>query len=869
MLILKSRLLVPYLVSFSLFTSSPILAADVSSLKSISIPSLPLNQAVTELAVQTGLNIGGNADLLKGKKSSELEGSYTPEEALDRLLDGSGVTYKFTEKNTVTLKNNSKTNDTKQVGKAIKRESVALNSISVIGNKDNGYTSNTARSATGTDTSLFDTPRSIQVVTELAMEQQQAQDLRDVLQNVSGVIASAKTGNTTDSFSIRGIDSATIFQNGYNLNGSAIRVQTANIDKVEVLKGPAALLFGQSSAGGIVNVITKKPQQESYNSIAAHFDKFGQKRVELDSTGAINEDGSLLYRFVGSLEESDTFRKTDDFDHVSRGLIAPSLTWHVDDRNSLTASFEWIDSSLPRSRGTVLVEDDAGNLALADVPRSRRFGEAGDSSDTIQQTATLDFTHVFQNDWQMDSSFVYQANNSNTHNVNAAAGIGTVTSEFLPGISNVIAGISTVNFNAVPASGDLVRIVNQFSNNSESYFGSLRFTGSEVWGGIEHSVVAGLDYNHRDTVRVDSQPFLSPSDVFIGPLSAFAGLVPSTSLFSQLSILNIYDPDYGLDLSSFTDVSKSDTTDKQLGLFVQDTMELSDEWTLALGLRVDRFKRDSTSTSYLTALPGTFSQVGFVEDTQKQDLSQDTIYEASPNAGLIFQPITNVSIYTSYSEAFEPNDQSVNTLTGETENIDPTTSEQYELGVKTSLLDNDLTFNLAYFDITRENVASGTDSLTGVTLVNGEERSKGVEFDANLRISDNLNLLFAYAYIDAEIKGGDNNGNRVFGIPKHSASVWGSYQLNQGDLNGLGVAGGAVYRGKAFVDSANTFELDSYTTFDITTFYTTSVAKDKTLRLQLGVKNLTDKQYYVASNNSLDIGVGRPRTFFGSIAVEF
>ncbi|OUR74382.1 hypothetical protein A9Q78_00635 [Methylophaga sp. 41_12_T18] len=860
MQVVKTRAFSALLLLSSCALSVPVYAVDEAKPINISIATQPLNQAVTELAIQSGLHIGGNAALLANKQAPALNGSYTVEQALTELLKGCGISYRFTAKDTITL-------EKKKVQK--ESETIVLDPVEVTGTTiNNRYTVNTASSATGIDASIFDTPRSIQVVNQQIIIEQQAQDLRDVLRNVSGIQTIASSGNTVDTFLLRGVNSdGEIYQNGFANNGNAIRVQTANIERVEVLKGPGALLFGQSSPGGIINVITKKPQEEAFNSINTHFDEHGQRRVEVDSTGSLNDSGTLLYRLVGSLEESETFRKTDKNDRVSRDLIAPSLTWKINENSTLNASYEWIDSSLPRARGTVLVEDLNGNVDFADVPRSRRFGDPGDSSDTIQSTTTLDFNHVFKNDWQLDAGFVYQSNNSNTLNVNAAAGIGP-TNALLPGVTNVILGFSGVNFNAVPASGDLVRIVNQFSNKSDSYYGSLRLTGDVLWGKVEHSFITGLDYNHRETKIDNSQPFLTREEA-LGPIGA-TGLAPVGSIFSQLNIFNIFNSVYGAEANSFTTLSETDSVDKQLGLYAQDVITFTDEWKLAVGLRIDRFERDSVNTSYLTALSGQLSQVGYTRDTTKQELGQDAFYEASPNAGLIFQPTEHVSIYASYSETFQPNEQSINTQTGQTENIDPSLGEQYEIGVKTAFLNDRLNVNLAYFDITRGNVPAGTDTFSNVTLVNGEEISRGIELDGSMQFLNGFNLLFSYAYLDTEITEDENNeGNRVRGVPKHSASLWGSYEFDQGAFNGLGLAGGAVYVGDTYNDSDNTLELSSHTTFDVTAFYTMKVASDKHLRLQAGVKNLTDKDYHVASNGSLDIGVGIPRTVYGSIGLEF
>ncbi len=858
------------------FSASPaVYAADKEDVIKIDFSSQPLNQAVTELALESGFNIGGNAKLLTNKKAPALKGQYTVEKALDQLLKGSGVTYRFNKANTITLEKAKvaapqKLNRAKRkqkVAQKSKTETLQLDTVNVSANRIIKYGASSAKSATGINAPLMSTPRSIQVIPEQLIKEQQAQDLKEVLKNVSGVQTIATAGDTLDNFSVRGFVISDIYQDGFALSGNGLKVQTANIEKVEVLKGSAAILYGRSTPGGIINVITKKPEASPFNNITYNFDKFGQRRLQLDSTGPLNESGSVLYRIVGSIEESDTFRKTDDFDRISRDFISPSITWNFDENNTVTTSYEWIDSKQPRNRGNVLVDDGAGNLDVADVSSSRRFGEPGDSSDAIQRTAKIDHNHIFKSDWELDTGFVYQNSSASTLNTNPAAGVGAL-SPLLPTLSALVAALGTATRGNVQSNGQLVRQSNQFSTDTDSYYGSLQLSGDVEWGVINHRITTGIDYNRRSTQSETNQPFVPANQVLIGPLAGLLGTLNPNSVISELSVIDIFNPVYNQTINPLRPLSETKRTDTQWGLYGQDMITFSEQWKALLGLRVDRFERKSTNTTFLSANGGALSLIAFFPETKSQDVSQNATYEASPNAGLVYQPTKELTLFTSYSESFAPNAQSVNGLTGETENIEPSTGKQYEVGIKGAFLNERLNFNLAYFDITRQNVPAGTESLTGVTRINGEETSQGLEFDANMQFNNGLNLIFNYAYIDAEVSKGSNKGNKAGGVPRNSASLWATYEFF-GTLKDLTVGGGAVYRDNSFVDAANTFELDSYTTFDATVGYSMAIDPTRQLYLQLGVKNIADKEYYIAGVNPLAIGIGTPRTAFASVGLDF
>ncbi|MEM9494909.1 MAG: TonB-dependent siderophore receptor [Pseudomonadota bacterium] len=674
--------------------------------------------------------------------------------------------------------------------------------IIVRGTNPDRYRALNASSATGVDTSILDTPRSIQVITEQIILDQQSQDLRDVLRNVSGIQTRNISGGTTDAFILRGFEVQNVLQDGFQIDRNSQRVQTANIERIEVVKGPNAILFGQSQPGGVINVITKKPLDEIRNTATGTFDEFGRKEGLLDFTGPLNASNTLLYRFVASVERTQTFRETDTAAQIERDILAPSLTWRPGVDTAITASLEYIASELPVDEGFVALEDENGNLFIPDIDRSVRFGEATDVNETDQITARFSFDHNFNETWFVKADVNYQDS-------------------------------EVVNFSHAPQgalpNGTLFRGQQQFEPEIERFFAAVKTGGKFDALGVENSLVVGADYNERDFFSIGS-------------------------FGTALDTIDIFNPVYGQSTINVVQATEADTTDQQIGVYGQHVVTVDDWLILSAGLRVDFFERD-----------GEFSFRG--NPTSRALESQS---ELSPNAGVVLKPTEELSLFASYSQSFDPNGPSVNQLTGEAVTVDPSEGEQFEVGVKGSFFDDKAFFNLAYFDITRTNIPFGTDPITGVTLLNGEEQSQGVEFDGNIQFLEGLNVIVNYAYTDAEVTEGARAGNRARNVPRHTANLWATYEFTDGPLRGLGLGGGMNYVGERFVDANNTFMLDGHTLFDATAFYYLPLGFDRSkVRLQVSVRNISDKRYFIPNSNIRTLSVGAPRTVSFGVGFEF
>lgn len=236
----------------------------------------------------------------------------------------------------------------------------------------------------------------------------------------------------------------------------------------------------------------------------------------------------------------------------------------------------------------------------------------------------------------------------------------------------------------------------------------------------------------------------------------------------------------------------------------------------------------------------------------------------SPRVGLVYQPWEWLSFYGNYVESLGRENTGVSadgTL------FPPETTEQYEVGFKTEFLDNRLTSTVAFYHLTKQNVRipiAGTPFSETI----GEARSQGIEVDVAGEVTEGLSLIATYAFTDARILKGRNQGSHLFNVPEHSGSLWAKYDMQQAPLRGLSLGAGLFLLGQREGDNGNTFQLPGYGRVDALVKYQLPVASSK-LSLQFNVENLLDHRYYVAASGRASVNPGASRTFIGSVRVEF
>ncbi|MGG7669102.1 TonB-dependent siderophore receptor [Yersinia sp. J1] len=398
------------------------------------------------------------------------------------------------------------------------------------------YQPTTSTTGTRTSTNLLNVPQAVNVVAPQVLRDQAVRNIDEALYNVSGITQSNTLGGTQDALMKRGF--------GDNRDGSILRdgvrsAQARNFtpttERVEVLKGPASMLYGMGEPGGVINVITKKPQLAQRTHVEGWGSSFNGGGGQLDVTGPLGQSG-FAYRMIVDHDETDYWR---NFGRNRQTVIAPSLMWYGE-TTTVRLAYEHMEYLTPFDRGTII---DSRTGKPVDTTRKRRFDEPFNATRGDQDNITLQIDQVLNDSWKGSLTYAY---NRNRYSDNQARALSL----------NENTGVLTRQADATASAVSRAQAVQATLN------------GDLIWGSVSHQVLVGFDYEDNRTYRGDMIRGKKNSD------------------------FNIYDPIYGL-MQPSTQVSAKDSDQrenlKSYGWFAQDSIELGDKWILLAGLRYDSF----------------------------------------------------------------------------------------------------------------------------------------------------------------------------------------------------------------------------------------------------------------------------------------
>jgi iron complex outermembrane recepter protein len=676
--------------------------------------------------------------------------------------------------------------------------------ITVTGNRsDSPYRPGNSSTATGTDTPILETPFSVQVVPQEVIRDQQVTQIKDALNNVSGVVYRGDVqGRSGDTFILRGFSDVSVLRDGVRrLGGSAEAsaqplTEVANLERIEVLKGPASILYGAIEPGGVINVVTKKPLSEPFAEVEVQTGSRSLLRPRFDFSGPLTQDKRVLYRLNGLLQTLDGVPAYDQADE--KFLIAPAITFKLSDRTSLDLSAEYIRANRPATFGL-----PGKNGKVIDVPIDRIISEPSDAVESSSITAGYQLEHELTPKWKLNNSFRYSHSD---YDFNVVA----LPLRFDPETNLAF---------RVPATQDA---------ENTNYTFQTSVIGEFQTGKIGHKLLAGVDYVHRKARNFSKVNF-------------------------EPSLLDVFNPEYTLVKpleSELEDFGGDSATANNWGLFLQDQLAIGKNLKLLAGLRYDVVSQKTVN------LPGSSIEAG---ENQFNDTN------LSPRVGLLYQFNDNFIIYGNYSQSFALNTGTTSTGIP----LDPQKSRGYEFGFKSELLNRRLLATVAYFNITKQNVAVTDPNFPLFSIATGEQNSRGIEVDLAGDLAPGWKVIGSYTYTDAKITQDSDPeiiGNRLFGTPKNAASLWTTYEFQKGDLRGLGIGLGLNYVGDREGDLNNTYRLGSYITTNAALFY-----KADKWRLGLNFKNIGNVKFVESSfgNAAAGANFGNPFTVLASLSIQF
>ena len=692
------------------------------------------------------------------------------------------------------------------------RQAAQLPTVYVTGKRPEGYNVDHSTTAMRTNTPLRDIPQSMTMIPSALIRDQSMQSITDVIRYAPGV-GTSQGENNRDTVVLRGTTStADFFVNGVRDDVQYFR-DLYNVDLVEVLKGPNAMIFGRGGGGGVINRVTKVADWVPIHEVALQLGSYNDARVTTDAGAAFSD--TFAGRVTGMYESTEGYR---DGYSLERYGVNPTASFKPGDKTLLTFGYELYhdertaDRGIPSLNGrpyptdpSTFFGDPAQSFAKADVDAFNALVQHhfGGGLTLRNNTRYGDYDRMYQN--------------------------------FVPGA--VAAGGGTI---PITAYNNATRRTN--------FFNQTDFVWVKEIGAMQHTFLGGIEIGRQDSVNHRNTGFFAA-----GPNANAAG----TTYNAPLTAPTFQTP---VDFRSngTTDADNNGITDIA-AVYVQDQIELTSKIELVAGLRYDSFRVDFNDTR------PTPMGIGNLK-------TSDGLL--SPRVGLILKPTDSLSAYASYSVAFTPRaGEQLASLTNFNKALDPEAYRNFEIGAKWDI-SGDLAFTTAVYRQERTHVAVA-DTSPGVPagqlmLVDGQ-RVKGVEVGLSGRVTRKWSMAGGYAHQDGEISSDQSAavraGASLAQTPTNTFSFWNRYDFTPR----LGVGIGIINRDDMFaatenvVTSASNVTLPGYTRVDGAVF----MAFNGKFGAQLNVENLFDKNYYLNADNNNNITPGAPRAVRVTLNAKF
>ncbi len=682
----------------------------------------------------------------------------------------------------------------------------------------------------------MDTPQSVQVIGNEIIVQQQSIRLSEVIKNVNGVYVGSARGGAQESFYSRGYDmsSNNMFKNGFRFSSGSIP-EVASLDKVEVLKGSAALLYGNVAPGGILNMVTKSPLFTTGGEITMQVGSYSFYKPSIDIYGPLNK--KFAYRFTGSYENSESFR---DVVKKERYYVNPSLLFKASDKTEIILQGDYLHDDWTPDFGTGGIGKE-----IADVPRNTYLGANWSYGNTKQASVSGLVKHDFNKHWKLNFNTSFQNYNRTSKG----------TERIQPSDE-----ANETNY------GDWNRPLGQNKNLEKIIGEQLSLQGCFKTGKVKHQLFTGVDFEN------------SYAQAYTFAFNEKAVLINGKYVANLYDTINIFDFDPSTQRNDIpnannTKIVKTDTN--RFGIYAQDLISITKKFKILAGLRWSWQEAQATTSDLL-------------KNTITKDAKR--IDEAfTPKLGLVYQPTRDISLFASYANSFTPNTGV--TIYGEA--IAPSLIDQYEVGVKKDFWRGLLSTNITLYQIVNSNLAQtaefkadgSNNTDTNVKVLTGETNSKGIEIDITAKPINGLNIMAGYSYNDMRytktsgLNGSFIEGDRLVRTPANTANLSFFYTLQSGALKGISLGAIGNYIGKRSggwndqivinnttgVKTINDRDipLEGYTTIDLSAGYSW-----KKLSILCKLSNITNELNYTVHEN-YSINPIAPRQVMTSIKYKF
>lgn len=700
---------------------------------------------------------------------------------------------------------------------AASEEKVMLSEFTVVEDSESGYAATNSTSATKVATELKKMPVSIDILTEQLFKDYGMTEVYDIIGLSSGVQSSqrAATGNS-ESYTIRGF---TTFFSARNGNTNLRSFDSANVARVEVVNGPASVLYGQLDPSGVANTITKQPSAKSSSNLRLEFGSWNYRRAELGTTGALNRAGTLTYRVDASWLDRDGYR---DFDQQTKKFVAPVLRWSPRKGTSLTLDAEWVDMALTGVANWPRYNNRLGTpfiVKFADmIPRTWNGQGPGLGTRTGNRIYSSTVEHAF-------TPRIVLRN---------VTGVTSFRRNSYEAAATAIALTAATPAGQLPYS----RSLSGSYANGQTFANTLNLAGRFDFSSRHYTrLVAGWEYV---TTRSDSD----------GRSSGIAnGLGVATPPNWDLANPATWDRTVPA-LSALRVTSYSGTKSWENKFYLVDALALFDERFMFLG---------GLNESNVQGLA-----LNYLANTRLRITRPRT----TPQAGAVFRVTPALGLYANYSESYRQITTALRVNEDRSQTpFDPVIAKAEDFGVKFDFGDGRYSGQATVFktiNINGRQSFSATDAIGAYTYETqvGENQAKGFELRLSANVTRNFQLVGGYTQTHSFVSKNPASpaivGRAAIRSPTHAATVTTSYRFTQGWLKGWSTGANISYRGQAKAFETNDvypYLLDPRVVVNARAGYSAKIF-GKPVSYNLLISNLFDEKYYPSS-----ISMGDPTSF--------
>jgi len=811
------------------------------------IPLGSVTEALNSIADDNGLHVLYDAAITRGRVTPGLSGEFTLREALDHVLAGTGLGYRFTNNGyavsiVLAQADNGVRNDAGaeplppiDIGAERTQSSPPTKpgAADKFGNlPPDAYVTPNASTATKIDLPLRDVPQSVKVITPQLIEDQGPQlRVYDLANQVSGVIGNPIGGSVgaanSPNFQIRGFaNGGVVLQDGmYRYYGESA-IDLADIDHVEFAKGPSSTLYGDSSGsyGGTVNFISKRPTDKFFVHVGEGVGSFGFHRTTIDFNMPLRDDKSLLFRLNAALEQKNGTQHQEYHDAF---FVSPALTLFLDNGDKLDFHGQYGVTHERSSAGSPIYP------IFQLLPREEFIGDLRFNAVHPIANATLKYEHKFNESWNVTATLDYN-----------------YTREYLPVATYSFDGASQLN---------LGQFNYYFTPHEDTLQGQIDLRGKFDTGAIKHNTVFGL-YRRQFWRVLNTNLDFPPTPESI---NIFYPIYPNTQCFFN---------ERGCALADGGGYYASSLNWAINAIYGQDIVEITDQFKLLLGGRYD-----SAKTWSVIRNPENIFGLGYYLDSKQN-------YEYfSPHLGGVYQPFKETSLFAAWGKSFTPS--SANLSFGHP--APPEYSEQLDIGVKQELFDGRVQAGATAFDISRTNVLVPNPVNPLSSLLIGTYHSHGLEFDLTGEVLPNLRvnaaLTFMHGQAGRDTNTPTNEGSELTFSPRRFYNFSAIYAFKEGPLNGLDVGAKFYYAAKTpalfpnnpqsnLNNILNGGNFSNQYPFTIAPIYDfglfASYKVNDQIKIQVNANNLFDRSNW-KSNGFGAMQRGEPRSIFANITYKF